>query len=210
VKGTDKEMTGTRDEKGDLIVPINIQPWENEYLEEEPEISGVDSLVELRKKHPSGKTARMLGAAQARGDLPERLTKMDVLLYQTGIEVDVASQITARMRTVRLENGREIHVRSLVGSPPGDYESEDPDEDSTEFDAETSTDGDGYGGDDNLGLMVDMMSEDAQNRALRFLTRNVPGYVMGRLKIIAANRGDVRAAAQELIGRIWQMVEELE
>ena len=189
----------------ELTVRIGIGDWEAEYLEEEPKIDGQEALIELRRRHAIGKTARMVAAARARAEAPADIIKPDKLLYQSGIEADIATQIANRKVRTRLENGKEIDVREFVGTPPGEAEAE-TDPDAEGFDSEVL----GGTGDDYTGLIVDMMSQDAHDRALRYLTRNVPGYVRGRLEIIAANRGDVRTAAQELVGAIWQMVEALE
>ena len=189
----------------ELTVHIGIGDWEAEYLEEEPKIDGQGALIDLRRRYAIGKTARMVAAARARSEAPADIIKPDKLLYQSGIEADIATQIANRTVKARLENGREIDVREFVGTPPGEAETE-TDPDAEGFDSEVL----GGTGDDYTGLIVDMRSQDAHDRALRYLTRNVPGYVRGRLEIIAANRGDVRTAAQELVGSIWQMVEELE
>jgi hypothetical protein len=191
---TKTKKPGTRDADGNLIVPIEIQSWEDELVAEEPEITDLDSVIELRKKLPGGKVARLIGAAQARGDIERLTTRMDRLLYQSGIEVDINEQVTSKMETARLANGREIQIRSVVGTVS-----------SRDMDAED----DGDPEDESYGLLVDALSEAGLERAIRYFHRSVPGYIMGRLEIIAAHDGDVRGHAEWLIGRIWEMVTEL-
>ena len=173
----------------ELTVRIPIGDCEEEYLAAEPKIEGPDSLIELRKAHNIGKVARMTVAARARGEAPTDIIKSDKLLYLSGAQADIAERIAGHVEQVQLENGTEIKIRSYVATPPQDEEGDD-------------------GGDDDL--IVDSVSSDGLERAARYLTRNVPGYVYGRLAIIAANRGDVREAAQGLVDAVWAMVDRLE
>ena len=177
--------------KTELTVKIPIGDWEEEYLAAEPKIEGPDSLIALRKAHGIGSVARMTAAARARNEAPQDIIKPDKLLYQSGIQAEIAEMIAGRVENVQLENGAEIKIRSYVATPPQDEEGDEDD----------------GGGDD---LIVDAISSDGLERAARYLTRNVPGYVYGRLAIIAANRGDVREAAQGLVDAVWAMVDRLE
>ena len=175
----------------ELTVKIPIGDWEAEYLEVEPKIDGPDALIDLRKAHGIGSVARMVAAARARNETPADIIKPDKLLYHSGIKADIAEAIAGRVESVQLQNGAEIDIRSFVATPPQD---------------ET----DGEGTDDGEGLIVNAVSNEGLERAQRYLVRNVPGYVYGRLAIIAANQGDVRDAAQGLVDAVWAMVERLE
>ena len=170
--------------KKELTVEIPIGDCEAEYLAAEPEITGPDSLIELRKVHSIGSVARMAVAARARGEAPVDIIKADKLLYLSGAQADIAEMISSRVVAVQLENGSEINVRSWVAEPPGER-------------------------DDEGGVIVGSVSTDGLDRALRYLHNNVPGYVRGRLEIVAANRGDVREAAQVLVDAVWEIVTQL-
>ena len=180
----------------ELAVHIPIGDWEALLLQEEPEITDLASLVKLYKRYPISQLAKMIAAAEARGDTPTRLLNLDKLLYHSGIKADIAEKVAAQTENVRLENGRDIEIRSLVGTPPSDFDDESDEEDAD--------------ADEKFGLAVDSLSQMALDRSLRYLQRSVPGYVYGRLKIIAANHGDVREAANVLVVKIWEMVEGLE
>ena len=175
----------------ELTVEIPIGDWEQEDLDAEPKITGPDSLIGLRKAHGIGSVARMTAAARARKEAPLDIIKPDKLLYQSGIQADIAERIAGHMEAVQLGNGTEVNIRAYVATPPQDAEDED-------------------NGDENEGLIVDAVSPDGLERAQRYLVRNVPGYVYGRLAIIAANKGNVREAAQGLVDAVWGMVERLE
>ena len=191
------------------VIRIHYGDWLDEYMQAEPDVSTEQKLIDALKGATSAQVARWAIVARERGEAPEDLIKPNKLLLLGGTQADIASKYAAQKRRVQLENGKKIDIRAYVGPVAKEEDSEA----STDSDADPAADfeaaADFEDQDDNL-FLVGALSAQGLERALYYLHHIVPGYVYGRLEIIAANRGDVQAAAQELIGQIERMVERLE
>ena len=187
------------------VIKIGYGDWLAEYVDDEPDVSSRERLVEACKGAHTAKVARWALVARERGDAPGDLLKPNKLLLQCAAQADIAGVMGAQRERIELENGRSVRVRSFVGPVP--VEEGEGEEDKGQFESAV---GDLSASRAESRFYVDALSEEGHQRALRYLERQVPGYVYNRLKEVAANRGDVRGAAGQLVERIWAMVEGLE
>ena len=177
----------------EFVINIDATDWKEEYDHEGTPIRNFDDVISARRDRHPAQTARMaLIARDPRvEDAPPDLLPMNRLLLMSGAMASIASAIAQREVTRRLKNGIEITCREYMGVVHSDDDEQ----------TESSSDG-------NPGI-VSIDDNKALDRALAYLQQRVPGYVMGRLKVIAVCGGDVREAADELIGKIEKMVDKL-
>lgn len=177
----------------ELAVHIPIPDWEEECLRKELCPQSIEEIgEELQRGHTTAELARAIIARRLRGECPADLIQPDKPLLMTGAAKDVAARVMAIRKTVRLTNGRDISVRALIAP----VQEDEADEDGNAQDVDTE--------------YVTWASKWAVERAVTFLHKRVVGYVVGRLEIIAANKGDVRGEAQKFVEEVWKVVEGLE
>lgn len=184
-----------------IVIPVG--DWDEEYLKEEPDISSEDSLISLLQttKYGPQKIGRLAIMARERGAAPEDIISANKLLLNAGAAVEVSAKAAAHKRKVELPDGREIEVREFVAPVREKGEGH--------FEGDTqATDASPSPQPDNEPF-VSVISDTARTRALDYLLKIVPGYIYGRLAIIAANGGDVHAAADALKAKIDEVVERL-
>lgn len=188
--------------KQGLTIKIPVEDWNQEFLQEEPNLTGENSLIDLRLQgvHPA-KIGRLAIIARERGVAPDDILPANKLLLNTGAALEISTAIAARKRTVETADGKEIEVREFV-APVREEEEGHHTYDNQDNSASPSP------LPDNTAI-ISVLSDTARARALDYLLKIVPGYVYGRLAIIAVNGGDVAAAADSLKGKIDEMVERL-
>lgn len=185
-----------------LTVTIPINDWGNEYAEVEPKLLDQEDLVELLKQphFSASKIGRLAIVARERGDAPQDIIPGNKLLLNAGAAVEISSIAARRKTTVELADGREIEVREFV-APYRDDEVDRLANDNQDMGVNPSPDDyDGF---------VPVHSTVANTRATNYLLKKVPGYIYGRLAIIAANGGEVQEAAELLKDKIDEMVKRL-
>ena len=175
-------------------IRIDVTDWEDEYIQAEPNLSTVEAAIRVQQagEIPPIKMGRMLAIAKLRGVAYDGAPEHKPVL-NTGWAYNWSQVVARRYERVRLESGREIEVRSLVAPVAAD------DDDGLDTD---------IGATDN-GAMQPWHDPVAVDRAERYLTQRVPGYIYRRLSIIAANRGDIDGAVQRLHEKIDEMAEGL-
>lgn len=179
---------------------IDVTDWTIEHDEIEPQLTGEDDLVSLvtRTGVSTAKAARLAIISREKGNAPADILPENKPLLNSGGAVAVASAITRRMKEIQLENGKTFSVREFVAPVREEEEGQGVDDTQTPAAPSPLTES-----------FVSVQSPEARTRALDYLYKIVPGYIMGRLKIIAVNGGDVRAAADEVKAKIDEMVERL-
>lgn len=140
-----------------MQIKVDVTDWEQEYIQEETQILIEDDLVKLSTQMPASKVARMYLVSREKKQSPDDLLRPNKVLLNVGGATDLASVIVRRKKDVTLSNGKEFQIREYVGS----------------------------GAEDEEDTFVKVESDEAAKRALDYLLNIVPGYVMGRLKIIA-------------------------
>jgi hypothetical protein len=182
-------------------IRIKVGDWANEYHEVEPHITGEDDLVTMvtQQKMNTAKAARVAIMAREFGNAPADILPGNKPLLNSGAAVAISSIVARRHTEVTLENGSTLTVREFVA--PVRDEEEGQNRDDTHLD---------YADPSPLPETFEpVVSEISKGRALDYLFKIVPGYVYGRLKVIAVNGGDVKAAADELKVKIDEMVTRL-
>ena len=179
----------------ELEIKFGIGDWHEEYSQAEIDISDADKLATEATHYTAAQLARMAVVAHQLRHAKKRYLPENKPLFATGAHLHTAQLLANRERAVTLENGRDITIREFVGPVRGD---DDHDCDDTQDARVTPPE-----------PFVNAVSEMGLMRATDYLRKRVPGYVKGRLKLIAANGGDVRAEAEILKALIDAMVEEL-
>jgi len=170
-------------------IRIDATDWAEQALLAETEIQGDEDVVKMADAgYTTGQMACILVGGRALGIVPAHTLKSDKLLLYGGARAEVATKYAACKRQAELANGKTVEVREYVGPSPG---REDDNEE------------------DTLKTFVRSESDEGMRLAERYLDRTVPGHVYGHLKIIAANGGDVTAAAEALASKVLSMAREL-
>lgn len=182
------------------LLKIDITDWVEEHDQAEPSITTEDDLIKLvtENKRTTAQAFRMATAARERGLAPADILPANKLILQTGGILNVNGLIARRMKEVQLANGSTTTVREFV-APVREEEEGHSVCDTQKISAPSPL----------LEFYVSTQSKEGNGRALDYLLKIVPGYIMGRLKIIAANGGDVAAAADALKAKIDEMVTRL-
>lgn len=182
-----------------MELKIDVTDWAEEYNTIEPDVSK-NPIIDLQLKNgmKPAQVARLLIVARQRGDVAQDLLPADKLLLMTGGAAHV-SGYTANQKAKVEVNGKTYDARAYV-APVGEEEEDDhPPDDTHPQDVIPSSD-----------PLVNVKGEQALDYAKKYLTVKVPGYIWGRLLIVAANEGDVKQVAAELKAEIDRMVKELE
>ena len=170
---------------------IEAEDWRQEFVEVEPDVTGEEAAI--REQMDNGlspaQMGRMLLVGRELDIAPDDILPDNKPLLNLAASTSWAQRLQKRKKRVDLDNGKEVEVRQYVGPMTNDDQEAEPDEAGTRW--------------------VESQSEAATHRAMGYLTDIVPGHIKGRLNIIAANRGDVRAAADLLIAEIERIVGQL-
>jgi hypothetical protein len=176
-------------------------------LREEKDIQTEEDLVSLVLE--DDKTTREAGlmglAARAAGLSPEHILRSDYVLITSAAGKNVGDIIERFKEEVELANGRKVQVRTHLGKPgvnPG-KQGESDNQEASKQEIESVRDK------SNRSGYVRTKSDRGIKLALRYLHTHIPGQIWPRLAEIAVAGGDVRAAADELIAQIEEMVEKL-
>lgn len=184
----------------ELTIYIPIGDWEEEYVDIECDVTSADAIIARLEEGISGpQAARLAIVAREREEAPGDILSGNKLLLNNGAAADISAMVGNRRKKVELENGAIVSIREWVAAVP---KSEDEDDERDQLSLEETPVDDGT-------ELVHWQSEKATRRAWDYLLNKVPGYAYGRLAIIAANGGDVRDAANQLVDKITEMVERL-
>jgi hypothetical protein len=189
-----------------------------QYLANEPDVETLDKAVQtmLQERKTVPQMAMQVLVAEALGHTTEEIIGTPKVVLRAGASRRFSDRVAALHCTKNAPNGREIQVRELVMhvSEPEFEEDEEGDIDVPIQDSlatELSIEKEQEAVVDEVDYPVSIDHPLALDRAKRYFDRNVPGYIMGRLKIIAANgtRQEVEDAAEQLKVKIDAMVAQL-
>ena len=169
---------------------IGIGDWIEEAHRAEVEFHNEDEMLadHVCEGRSPLQTGRMAIALRHLGMADDDVLPENKLLLNAGAAYAVSQAFAHRRRKTTVE-GKEYAVREYVGSVPDDDE------------------------DDGVVVersIVTSLSPEGAARARRYLARSVPGYIWGRLVLIAEQDADeVREAADALKASIDEMVARL-
>jgi hypothetical protein len=188
------------------MIKIPIGDWVQEYDQLEVDVSTEEALIQTiaSKQMSTIQAARLAIVARERGAAPAEMLPPNKLLLNTGGAMDIQGKIARRYKEVQLTNGSTVKVREFV-APVREHLTEEPDEEDQTTEQLNRTAGQLP---EDTGI-VEAVSEIAHKRAYDYLLQRVPGYIYSRLKLIAANKGDVTEAANALKKEIDEMVTKL-
>ena len=182
-----------------MEIKIDVTDWDNEYLTIEPDLSLNPILdLQLKKGMKPAQIARLLIVGRQRGDVSAEILPADKLLLMTGGAYHI-SGYTAMQRAKVEVNGKTYDARAYVAPVNEEDEGDDHVRDDTQTPNVSPL----------SDFVVPVMGEQALENCKKYLTIKVPGYIWGRLLIIAANGGNVSEVGQLLKGEIDRMVSEL-
>lgn len=188
-------MITTKQKEPVLTIPIG--DWMKEYVREEVKVTTEEDIIGLlvNEKRSTVQVARLIIVAREAGQAPEGIIPANKPLLNTGGAMAIQSMLTQRYREKKLKNGKVIKVREFVAPVKRKIKF------TKDGQAEEEVNGD-------KGI-VSVESDIACERALKYLSRRVPGYIYGRLKVVAVNGGDITEAADALKREIDEMVSKL-
>lgn len=184
------------------VITIKVGDWAAEYHEVEPSINGEADLVNLltQPKMTAPKLARLAIMAREFGNAPADILPENKPLLNSGAAVALSSIISRRHIEAQTPSGNTYTVREFV-APVREEGEDDHDRSDTQITNVTPS--------PESESFVPVQSDEGNGRAYDYLLKRVPGYIYGRLKIIAVNGGDVQAAADELKVKIDELVARL-
>lgn len=177
-------------------INIEVKDWLDEYMAEELDLSDAEKMVEACVKHKIHplKMARLATIARWREEADPEFWPAPKPQLNTGGATFWSGYLSQQMATAKMPNGKERTVRRFVAPVPEDLEGEAPEG------TEAIPADEPY-----LAEFSDQLGAD---RALDFLLKKVPGYIMGRMKIIGAvlGRKGILEAAEMLHNKIDEIV----
>lgn len=178
---------------------IDYTDWVHEHDEKEVDVTSLDSVIrQMQEGVGPMQAGRLAFVATKRGDCVEPVLKHTSKYHlNIGLAQDISAQVAAKAVATRLTNGNMVKHREYVGSVISD-------------DAIAETDNELL----NQPITIDDIKlvkasdQEGVDRAVKYMRDRIPGYVRGRLVIIAANGTPqaVRDAAEELKGTIDDIV----
>ncbi len=167
-----------------LKLEIDITDWNKTYIEEEPDMSTEDNIIQRTKEgmKPS-QAGRHIIVARQHKDAPDDIIQSDKTTLNIGAATQISRMIARHYDEVHLTNGKYIKIRSFV-CPVKDSE---------------------------IDAVVDFDTLPAYQNSISYLLNTIPGHVYSRLAIIASHssNGEVREYADQLIVAINEVVDRL-
>jgi hypothetical protein len=180
--------TKQREMQAGVMLAVDVTDWMQELEEENPNLADREQAIttQMERRFSPQKMGRMIVAGREVGKAEATLVPPTKLLIQTGAASHWVQSLVRERETFDLDNGKEVSVRRYVGTGLLEDLGETDD-----------------------GSWVAAENPVAAERATKYLTQVVPGYIWGRLGILAANGGQVQAAADALKASIDDMVARL-
>ena len=180
-------------------INIDVTDWADEYQREEPNLSTEEMafVAAMRAGYKPQQMGRLLAIARHREE--SEFAPPPKPMLNMGYAFDWTQRLVRQKDTATLPSGKEIEVNRFVNEVL-EHPQNDGD-DGQEFDAEVTA--------PEVKGIVQWDDPAALDRAIKYLLERVPGYIYGRLKIIAANGGDVQGVANMLCDKIQEMVQRL-
>ena len=176
------------------IIETDVTDWDDDFEAKKPDVMTEDEIIKRRKEGMhSAEAGRHRLITELRGLSDANIVGPSKAVIQLGVIIQM-NRITARKKKVELANGHNIDIREFV-SPVFD-ENEDKNEDE---DCEQDV------------AIIDSSTVKGLKEAIAYLLKIVPGYVYGRLAIIAkyGDEGDAQRYANELKSKIDEIMVKL-
>lgn len=177
---------------GKLYIKEDITDWRDEAMRDEaiPE-SAAELMQFVEGGMSTAKAARAAIVAREIGKAPADIIRTNKMLLNAGAQLDITAMMHRKKTDVKTPSGRTYEANAFVGKG--------------QLGADTETDEQDAKPD--LGpSFVSVNDKQAIDRTLFYLHSVVPGWIWGRLLTLAANKQDVRAAANQLKATIDDMV----
>jgi len=172
-------------------ISIPYGDWLQEYRKKEISLRNDEEICDAAiEGATTAEIARMSIVAREQKHAPEDLLPMNKLLLLAGGRDAISAKISQRRIEFETKSGKRYEARALVADVPAEGEEEDVERVPMRY--------------------VAADSAGALERAERYLLERVPGYIFGRLKIIALNEGDAAEMGEMLKARIDELVSRLE
>lgn len=195
--------------KKKVMLSADVTDWDDEFMQVEPDLSGDNPLIDLQTKYglKPAQIARFLSIARLRGLADEQILPAIKHMIMHGGAVYI-SRYTARQERSYEINGKEYQGRAFVAEVKED-EVEDEDQ------AQSDTHRDSVQSEAPVppfvnDKLVEAGDPIAYERAAHYLLSVVPGYIWGRLLIVAEQQPDeLDQVVDELKNKIDEMVTRL-
>ena len=173
--------------KKEPTIAIPYGDWQEEYLREEADVSSEEAVIEARLGTVSPQQlGRFVIVARERGETEPDIIPPNKMLLNIAASMEARRILTRRREDVETPSGRTYEARSYIGPVS------EPDDEQKEVEPFTR-----------------LVDPGTLERALGYLARIVPGHIWSHLLIVAANEGDIVAAAQTVHDNVDEMVERL-
>lgn len=172
------------------LLTIDITDWADEFYRAEVDVTSEDAAIKSQIEARIGPLAmgRHIIAAREEGVAPDDILPSNKLLLNEGAAMGVVRMIQKHKEDLQVGN-TTYRVRSFVGSIHGK-----PEDDEEEDNGET---------------FIYLRDPEAVERAREYLRRVVPGHIMGRLLVLAANGESIIEAIEEVKAAIDRLAEQL-
>lgn len=183
------------------VIEIDVTLEADKYLVLEPNLSTPEAMIQTAQdgRHKPYTMGKLLAIGKHREEVFEDVPAHKPTLFM-GYGGWYSRYVATRKEKVELASGKMVTVRSLV-FPVAEQESAD-NGDEQQLDMELDDQRAPEPAPDDNPVAVEWNTDAAVDRAHRYLAHTVPGYVIGRLNIIAANDGDYWAAWRELVEKV--------
>ncbi len=173
------------------IIKTDVTDWDDDFEAKKPDVLTENEIIKRRKEGMhSAEVGRHRLITELRGLSDANIVGPSKAVIQLGVIIQM-NRVTARKKKVELANGRNIDIREFV-SPVVENEDENQD-----YEQDVA--------------IVDSSSKKGTKKVIAYLLNIVPGYIYGRLAIIAkyGDEGDVQKYANELKDKIDEIMVKL-
>lgn len=172
------------------LLTIDITDWADEFYRAEVDVTSEDAAIKSQIEARIGPLAmgRHIIAAREEGVAPDDILPSNKLLLNEGAATEVIRMIQKHREDLQV--GKTTYrVRSFVGGIHGKREDDEEE--------------------DNGETFIYLRDPEAVERAREYLRRVVPGHIMGRLLVLAANGESIIEAIEEVKAAIDRLAEQL-
>ncbi len=174
------------------IIRTDVTDWDDDFEAKKPDVMTEDEIIKRRKEGMhSAEAGRHRLIAELRGLSDANIVGPSKAVIQLGVIIQM-NRITARKKKVELANGQNIDIREFVSPVVNENDNED---ENYEQDV----------------AIVDSSTKKGMKEAATYLIKIVPGYIYGRLAIIAkyGDKGDAQKYTNELKDKIDEIMVKL-
>lgn len=173
-------------------ITVDISDWEEEFYHTEADVSSEEAAIKSQIEGQIGPLAmgRLLIFGREQGLAPADILPSNKLLLNEGAATEVVRMMQKHKEDVQVGDAT-YRVRSFIGgvrTEPPDGESDDAPKEEPE-------------------TFIYLRDPEAVERAREYLRRVIPGHILGRLLVLAANGESVTEAIEEVKAAIDRLAE---